>query len=169
MASPYPSEPPEVPEEEPDVIQLPRRRQDDSELDITPMIDVTFLLLIFFIVASRLDPQAAVDLPRAKHGEAVPEKSSVVIIVARGDDPDEARVFLGASKDEEKRVTGSLDDMEEQIRQYVDDGLNGAPPKKHVLIKAERGIPYRHVDHVRRAVSGAVTDQSIHVGILEQT
>ena len=28
-----------------------RRQLDDSEMDITPMIDITFLLLIFFLVA----------------------------------------------------------------------------------------------------------------------
>ncbi len=32
-----------------------RRPLDDSEMDITPMIDITFLLLIFFLVAARLD------------------------------------------------------------------------------------------------------------------
>ena len=30
----------------------PRRQLEDTEMDITPMIDITFLLLIFFIVAT---------------------------------------------------------------------------------------------------------------------
>ena len=38
------------------VLRLGRRnRKDDVEMDITPMIDVTFLLLIFFIVSSQLN------------------------------------------------------------------------------------------------------------------
>ena len=35
----------------------------DQNLDITPMIDDTFLLLIFFLVAPVPDVQAALDLP----------------------------------------------------------------------------------------------------------
>ena len=42
-----------------------RRGSEEPKMDITPMIDVTFLLLIFFIVASRLDTQMVVDLAKA--------------------------------------------------------------------------------------------------------
>ena len=42
-----------------------KRNPEEGEIDITPMIDVTFLLLAFFVVVSRMDPQSAVDLPKA--------------------------------------------------------------------------------------------------------
>ena len=44
----------------------PRDSLEDTEMDITPMIDITFLLLIFFIVSSKMDPSANVPLPAAK-------------------------------------------------------------------------------------------------------
>jgi len=47
----------------------PRRQLEDTEMDITPMIDVTFLLLIFFIVASKMDESANVPLPPAAPGK----------------------------------------------------------------------------------------------------
>ena len=62
-----------------------RNRDDDCEMDITPMIDITFLLLIFFLVAARLDEDTPVELPPARHGTAVAVKSSVIITLAEGD------------------------------------------------------------------------------------
>ena len=51
---------------------LPHRRvKNSADLDITPMIDIVFLLLIFFIVASVPDPQVEADLPHARHGDLV--------------------------------------------------------------------------------------------------
>ena len=57
-------------------IELPKkeRNPDDGELDITPMIDVTFLLLAFFVVVSKMDPSASVALPIASYGQSVQEK-----------------------------------------------------------------------------------------------
>ncbi len=48
-----------------------RRRPatEEMDLDITPMIDVTFLLLIFFMVASTMQATAENDIPPAKHGD----------------------------------------------------------------------------------------------------
>ena len=44
-------------------LKLGRRRGgEDVEMDITPMIDVTFLLLIFFLVASKMSADQAVAL-----------------------------------------------------------------------------------------------------------
>ncbi|MEZ6106307.1 MAG: biopolymer transporter ExbD [Pirellulaceae bacterium] len=39
------------------------RGNEEPKMDITPMIDVTFLLLIFFIVASRPDPNRVINAP----------------------------------------------------------------------------------------------------------
>ncbi|MCP3692284.1 MAG: biopolymer transporter ExbD, partial [Planctomycetaceae bacterium] len=55
-----------APEEQDDYVAEPalrlgaRRREEDVEMDITPMIDVTFLLLIFFLVASKMSADQAV-------------------------------------------------------------------------------------------------------------
>ncbi len=51
-----------------------RRPLEDAEMDITPMIDITFLLLIFFLVASRLDEDAPVELPTARYGAPWPRR-----------------------------------------------------------------------------------------------
>ena len=61
---------------------LARRPVEDSaEMDITPMIDITFLLLIFFIVCSTMSQSSAVKLPPARHGKGVDEQMAVIITV----------------------------------------------------------------------------------------
>ncbi|MCH2210497.1 MAG: biopolymer transporter ExbD [Fuerstiella sp.] len=46
-----------------------KKRTADSDLDITPMIDVTFLLLIFFMVTSTMQATPDKDIPPAVTGQ----------------------------------------------------------------------------------------------------
>ncbi len=41
----------------------PRAQRDDGELDMTPMVDVTFLLLIFFMVTASFSLQKSIRVP----------------------------------------------------------------------------------------------------------
>ena len=41
-----------------------RKKRDDEELDMTPMVDVTFLLLIFFMVTASFSLQKSIQMPR---------------------------------------------------------------------------------------------------------
>jgi biopolymer transport protein ExbD len=41
-----------------------RRKREDEELDMTPMVDVTFLLLIFFMVTASFSLQKSIEMPR---------------------------------------------------------------------------------------------------------
>ena len=67
---------------------LVRRESDlgDAEMDITPMIDIVFLLLIFFLVASKMDEAATVKLPPARHGVDISQENAIVVIVKREED-----------------------------------------------------------------------------------
>ena len=51
------------------------RRLEDTEMDITPMIDCTFLLLIFFLLTFKADEGATIPLPPAKYGIPVSAKT----------------------------------------------------------------------------------------------
>ena len=53
-------------DEEDDDAVPPRAKREDEEMDITPMIDITFLLLIFFVVASKMDPSQTGNIPDAE-------------------------------------------------------------------------------------------------------
>jgi len=143
-----------------------RRPLDDSELDITPMIDITFLLLIFFIVAARLDEDAPVELPPARHGTAVAVKNSVILTVAQvGEEP--AIVYLGDGKSEDRLIAAAdLEAQEASITQYVESEMLSG--KQHVLIKAEKGVRHREVARVSAAVGRAERDdRDLYVAVLE--
>jgi biopolymer transport protein ExbD len=43
---------------------LPRRMRPEEEMDMTPMVDVTFLLLIFFMVTAAFSLQKSIEMPR---------------------------------------------------------------------------------------------------------
>ena len=61
-----PAEPPSPLEDDPDMSMPPRKGRDEEELDMTPMVDVTFLLLIFFMVTASFSLQKSVEMPRQK-------------------------------------------------------------------------------------------------------
>ncbi len=96
-----------------------RSLREDVEMDITPMIDITFLLLIFFLVCSTPDQQSAIELPSARHGKGVGEKDSVIITLS-DEGVDSAPVYLADGKVESERLPEDPDQQKEMIRAAVE-------------------------------------------------
>jgi len=141
-----------------------RRLPDSGEMDITPMIDVTFLLLIFFLVTSTVpDPSKVVHLPPARHGAAVNPRTSVIITVAERGGPGPALVYLGDGK-----AGAPLPDdpasQEALVTRAVREGF--AEGRSTVLIKAERGVKHREVSRVATAAA-EVEGIQLHLAVLE--
>lgn len=142
------------------------QRRRDTDMDITPMIDVTFLLLIFFLVAARLSDEAFVELPTAKNGTAVSQETSVIVTLTPGTE-DLANVYLGDGADEATRIVGgSLEDQQRELETYIQDGLT-VRSKSQLLIKAETGVRHRDVARVARAAGGA-TASVMYLAVLEE-
>lgn len=142
------------------------RRREDPEMDITPMIDITFLLLIFFLVASRMTEEAYVELPTARHGTAVSSESSVIVTLAKGQS-DEAVIYRGDGiQPDTKLVAASLSDQQTQLEEYIRQGLT-VDSKLQVLIKAEQGVRHRDVARVAQAAGGAEANV-MFVAVLEE-
>ena len=51
-------------DDEDDEPVLARQRRPEEEMDMTPMVDVTFLLLIFFMVTAAFSLQKSIEMPR---------------------------------------------------------------------------------------------------------
>lgn len=70
------------------------KRSNGSIINLTPLIDCMFLLVIFIMIAARFEPDGGipVDLPKARTGEAQKVKSINLTVTADG------RIFL--EKDE---------------------------------------------------------------------
>lgn len=147
----------------------PKRNPSDGELDITPMIDITFLLLAFFVVVSRMDPQAAVILPKAAYPEMVSEKSSVTLIVVEKDG--DAVIYKGRAMDDASIVIKQEPSvMEAEIGEYVEREFSANPTKETVLIKAGGDVTTRMVELVKRGVSLSelAENKNLYVAVQEE-
>lgn len=141
----------------------PRPPSSDDELDITPMIDITFLLLIFFLVSSRMSAEQAVDLPQARHGGLVAGKESVIIVMRRG-----SGTQADVRQADGTPFSADLEQQNVEIADYVQQGLDAG--KKHVIIRAEGSVRQGEVGRVSGAISEALEEGAlINIAVMEQT
>jgi biopolymer transport protein ExbD len=140
-----------------------RKVKNTAEMDITPMIDITFLLLIFFIVSSTAGNQTAVDLARARHGTGVNHRNAVIVTLDERGSPGGALVYLA-----DGCVGDPLpDDPELQRKQIVEAVRHGVEANKTaVLIKAAKGVKHGEVARVSTAAS-EVEGITLHLAIFE--
>lgn len=64
-----------------------RRRNDEIEVNLTPLIDVVFLLLIFFVLTTTFEKEARlkIELPESVSGEQSPlQEPAEIVIDAEG-------------------------------------------------------------------------------------
>jgi biopolymer transport protein ExbD len=144
---------------------LPRRKMViDDEMDITPMIDITFLLLIYFLLVTTPDMQTAVQLPRARHGAAVSQRIATIITLGESA-AEQSPVYLADGKVPAALVDGERAVRQNAIAEHVRRGLQDED-KIDVVIKADRRVPHRDVAQVMQAAS-AVEGVRLHLAVLE--
>lgn len=98
----------------------------DDEMDLTPMVDVTFLLLIFFMVTAAFALQKALEVPPVSE-QAAPEhtvedleQDSIVIRI------DQDNVFwIGAPLWSEEQRTPSISEMLAKLREARGEDRQG--------------------------------------------
>lgn len=157
-------------EEDVEIISPRKQKPEDTEMDITPMIDITFLLLSFFVVCSKMDPTTAVDLPKAIYGDAISEKDAIVFIVAAGDSKGKFDVYRGRSKEDDTRIreTEPLA-IEEAVTTWVEEQLREKPDAEAILIKGEAKVVTQGIETVKRGISQSerASTRRIYVGVEE--
>lgn len=132
-----------------------KRKPIEGELDITPMIDVTFLLLIFFMVCSTMQGKPDLDVPVAEHAIGVDSLGAAVItIFAPASVAESPRIVLGDVRGEE----GDLTD----VRQYVEEKSREGIHK--VVLKAEGDVPHGVVEEVAKAIK-TVNGTELYIGV----
>jgi len=62
--------------------------EEENEINLTPMLDVVFIMLIFFIVTASFIKEAGLDVnrPDAPVTEAQPEKANILVAIDANDD-----------------------------------------------------------------------------------
>ena len=131
-----------------------RTRNGEAELDITPMIDVTFLLLIFFMVSSTMQGTPDLDVPVAKYGIGVDTEEATVITIKAGDPP---IIMLGDGSGPE----GTVEDVRAEVSEAV------AAQKRDVVIKADREVPHGVVQEVTRAIT-EIEGAQFYIGVRDK-
>ncbi|MDA0588590.1 MAG: biopolymer transporter ExbD [Planctomycetota bacterium] len=132
-------------------------KADEADLDITPMIDVTFLLLIFFMVTSTMQQESAVNVPPANFGVGKDANTSTIVTILAPKGGGVARVLLGDGSGDEARSM-------ETVTAYVQAGV--AEGKRQVIIKADRDVSHGKVQEVLKAL-GEIEELQFAVGVEE--
>ncbi len=110
--------------------------EDEIQVDMSPMIDMVFLLLIFFIVASIVvEEKVRVDIPTAVYA-VVPEDITGRFIISINQ---KEELFVGT-----RRVT--MDEMKNLLKPQVEEN-----PKLRVMIRADGSVKYKVTEEVMNA------------------
>ena len=151
--------------EEDDDFEMPRKKRDDDEMDITPMIDITFLLLIFFVVCSKMDPTQMGKIPEAQNGIAISAKeSAVVFIEPAGKDKVILKRIDGTefSSDEETQTTELIEYITEELK------TTRGEEKNHVMIMGDGEVAVGEVTRVQKIIGDAFEDiSSTYIAVKE--
>jgi biopolymer transport protein ExbD len=106
------------------IVHLKKRTRLQVQLPLTPLIDIVFLLLIYFLLATNflVDEGIKIKLPQAKASAPQTEKEITVYVDRQG------RAFLGT---EEVSLGMLFDRLKEMI---------GGKENKLVVIRADRAV-----------------------------
>ncbi|QFI56323.1 ExbD/TolR family protein [Aeromonas simiae] len=58
----------------------PKRQRDEIQIDMTPMLDIVFIMLIFFIVTTSFVREAGLEVHRPEASQAKAQKSSSIML-----------------------------------------------------------------------------------------
>jgi biopolymer transport protein ExbD len=142
---------------------LPRHGlRDEAKFDITAMIDLVFMLNIFFLVTTVTAALAEMDLPVVRHCVATDADTAVIFSLV-SDGRELAVLYLGDSGDGEGYT--DPDDQTRVVREAVEQGLRS--DKRVTVIKAERGVRLKDVRRVG-AAAGAVPGIELRLAVIEK-
>jgi len=114
-------------------LNLRRTRTDEPEVNLTPLIDVVFILLIFFMVSTTFqrESEIKIELPEASSEPVEERKDSLEIVI----DAD-GHYFI----DDQQVVNTELETLKQAIQKSIGDQTD-----LPVVIRADRHTPYESV------------------------
>lgn len=120
---------------------MPRRRAttEDTEINITPMLDIVFIMLIFFIVTTSFTRETGATINKPIAGQAIPLINGTILIGVKSNDD----IWMG------KRLIELR-----QVRSMVEQAI-AENPKGGVVIVADQksriGTVTQVMDQVKMA------------------
>ncbi len=139
----------------------PRRKLrllEETEMDMTPMIDVTFQMLIFFMFTNQLANPSPVLVPEAVYGQGVtPDGKQVVLVDEQG------RYYLGENAKEEN-IEPSLDSLLQKVADNA--ALSEAP--MDVIINAHKDSKHLGTRQLLEKLSEVNNVGQVRLGVEEK-
>ena len=122
---------------------LKKKRRIGVSIDMTPMVDVAFLLLIFFMTTTQFQPpeKEKIELPKSNSEAKSPESDVITIAVTKA--PAVKVVFKQHTADGLQEVTLQLDPatLETTLGPAL-QRARAANPAARVVVKMDKGAHY---------------------------
>ncbi len=140
------------------------RNDDKIELQMTPMIDIVFQLLVFFIMTFKIVAQEGdfnIQMPLKSQQEGLPDESPILTLHVRMRAAADGRLLSPGGI----VVNGELAfDTTDELHNYVISVIGGDEPAARddaeVEIDCDYGLHYEHVIDAITAVSGYVDEST---------
>ncbi|MGA7700212.1 MAG: biopolymer transporter ExbD, partial [Thermoguttaceae bacterium] len=133
---------------------------DDARFDVTAMVDLVFMMNIFFLVTWAEMARAEIDLPTARHCTAAERDKSIVFTITAG--AGTPAIYIGDGTGGGQLSPGQID---QKVTTATEEGVRDG--KDIVLIKAEKDVLLRDVAHVA-TVATAVKGTRLMLAVIEK-
>jgi biopolymer transport protein ExbD len=121
------------------------RQEEDADIDIAPMLDIVFIMLIFFIVTATFVKESGIDVTRPDAETAVKQNRVAILIAIR----DNNEIWINRRKVDLASVRANV------------EKLHAENPQGGAVIQADRqaetGVLVEVMDQVRLAGVGAIS------------
>ncbi|AIY65880.1 MULTISPECIES: ExbD/TolR family protein [Pseudoalteromonas] len=113
------------------------REDEDAAVDMTPMLDIVFIMLIFFIVTTSFVKEAGIDVNKPKAAQATKKKNANIFIAIRGN----GEVWMDKRQVDVERVSANI------------ERLLAEQPTEIVIIQADKeakhGVVMKVMDQIK--------------------
>jgi biopolymer transport protein ExbD len=114
-------------------MRLQFKQREEPDVNLTPLIDVVFLLLIFFMVSTTFERETeiSIELPEASGKQVESQRQLVEISI-----DEKGRYFVN----KEEVINTQLETLKQAIRKAA-----GGEEKPRVLLSADKATPHQAV------------------------
>ena len=120
--------------------------EEENEINLTPMLDVVFIMLIFFIVTATFIKEAGIQVDRPEAVTADPQEDAAILIAISAND----EIWIDRQERDPRAVRGII------------ERLHAENPKGSIVIQADEGSTHEMLVVVMEAAKQAgVTNVAI--------
>jgi biopolymer transport protein ExbD len=113
------------------------REEDEAAVDMTPMLDIVFIMLIFFIVTTSFVKEAGIEVNKPKAAQATKKKNANIFIAIRGN----GEIWMDKRQVDVERVSANI------------ERLLAEQPTEIVIIQADKdakhGVVVKVMDQIK--------------------